>query len=61
MVSAIISTLIVWFFGTWQFERGIKLIFTRTVAGALPIGQRRLVVVAIPYRYNRCYIRLALV
>jgi hypothetical protein len=61
MISAIISALISWLFGDWQFERGIKLILTRTVAGALPIGQRRLVLVAIPYRYNRCYIRLALV
>lgn len=61
MTSAIISILIVWLFGDWQFERGVRLILTRTVAGALPLGRRRLVMVAVPYRYNRTYVRLALV
>jgi len=61
MASAIISALFLWLFGNWQFERGVKMILTRTVAGALPIGHHRLVMVAIPYRPNRCYLRLALV
>ncbi len=44
-----------------QWEGACKMTLTRVVAGAVPIGRRRLVGVVIPYRYNRCYIRLALV
>jgi hypothetical protein len=43
-----------------QWEGGIKMTLTRVVAGALPMGKRRLVGVVIPYRHNRCYVRLAL-
>jgi hypothetical protein len=44
-----------------QWEGSMKMVLTRVVAGAVPLGQRQLVGIAVPYRHNRCYIRLALV